>query len=115
MAATITFRKTRQGDWVAFGPASAVRECTEVTVTKRSGDAKRVYIERTGKTFQVDGLDMVYGYIGSTSSSRRGGHSPHRSSSNRCDRCRCHREPNAGAPGSIMFDGCTYCGCDSDC
>ena len=27
--------------------------------------------------------------------------------------CSCHREPNAGAPGSILYDGCDRCGCDA--
>jgi hypothetical protein len=63
MTATITFKKTQRGEWAVCGPVSAVREGTEVTVTKRSGDTKRVYIERTGREFQVDGKAMVYGYI----------------------------------------------------
>jgi hypothetical protein len=27
--------------------------------------------------------------------------------------CSCHREANAGAPGSILYDGCERCGCES--
>lgn len=27
--------------------------------------------------------------------------------------CRCHDEPNAGAPGSTLYDGCERCGCES--
>ncbi len=27
--------------------------------------------------------------------------------------CRCHREPNAGRPGSTLYDGCDRCGCES--
>lgn len=27
-------------------------------------------------------------------------------------RCYCHREPGAGRPGSILFDGCDRCGCE---
>jgi hypothetical protein len=78
MTATITFRKTQRGEWAVCGPVSAVREGTEVTVTKRSGDTKRVYIERVGRQFQRDGKAMVYGYIGSdrnveTTSTGRGG------------------------------------------
>jgi len=28
-------------------------------------------------------------------------------------RCRCHDEPNAGRPGSTLYDGCDRCGCES--
>lgn len=28
-------------------------------------------------------------------------------------RCRCHHEPNAGAPGSTLYDGCDRCGCEA--
>jgi len=28
-------------------------------------------------------------------------------------RCRCHHEYKAGAPGSILYDGCERCGCES--
>ncbi len=27
--------------------------------------------------------------------------------------CRCHREPNAGQPGSTLYDGCDRCGCEA--
>lgn len=27
-------------------------------------------------------------------------------------RCFCHREANAGKPGSILYDGCDRCGCE---
>jgi len=27
--------------------------------------------------------------------------------------CRCHDEPNAGAPGSTLYDGCDRCGCEA--
>lgn len=28
-------------------------------------------------------------------------------------RCACHREPNAGAPGTTLYDGCDRCGCET--
>lgn len=28
-------------------------------------------------------------------------------------RCACHREPNAGAPGTTLYDGCDRCGCEA--
>lgn len=64
MTATITYRKTRDGEWVAYGPAAAIRTNTYVTVTKKSGQSKREYIDRIGRPFTVAGAQMRYGYIG---------------------------------------------------
>lgn len=60
-----------------------------------------------GRTFTVDGEAMCYGYIATTAPAAR------RSSASRCSSCRCHRQPNAGQPGSILFDGCDRCGCSA--
>ena len=59
----ITYRKTKQGEWVAFGPVSEVVEGGVVTVTKRDGTTKREGIVRVGRAFSVDGVPHVYGYI----------------------------------------------------
>jgi hypothetical protein len=60
--ATVTYRKTKAGQWVAFGPASVVRP-GYVTVTKKSGESKQELVESVGRTFTVNGRDMVYGYL----------------------------------------------------
>lgn len=60
--ATITYRKTKSGEWVAYGPATAIRVGT-VTVTKKSGETKTETVERLGRTFTVDGTEMVYDYL----------------------------------------------------
>lgn len=57
------FRKTKSGEWVAFGPTSQVRPGT-VTVTKANGTTKVVTVTRCGKPFNVDGIECCYGYIG---------------------------------------------------
>lgn len=59
----ITYRKTRAGEWVAFGPVAEIQAGREVTVTKRSGQTKTELVDRIGKPFVVDGTKMVYGYI----------------------------------------------------
>ena len=69
MAATVTYRKTQQGEWVAYGPATAVR-VGAVTVTKRDGSIKTEQVERVGKTFTAGGIPMVYGYLAKTAASR---------------------------------------------
>jgi len=60
----ITYRKTRNGQWVAYGPADAITAGTVVTVTKKNGETKEEYIESVGRPFEVNGVKMVYGYIG---------------------------------------------------
>jgi hypothetical protein len=64
MQTTATYRKTKQGQWVAFGPADMITAGADVTVTKRSGQAKTEHIDSVGRIFRVDGRDMVYGYLG---------------------------------------------------
>ncbi len=59
---TATYRKTKQGQWVAFGPASVIR-VGQVTVAKRDGTTKTETVESVGRTFTVDGVDCCYGYL----------------------------------------------------
>lgn len=59
----ITYRKTKQGTWVAYGPASEIKAGAEVTVTKANGDTKTERIESAGKPFTADGVQMCYGYL----------------------------------------------------
>lgn len=66
------FRKTKSGEWVAFGPTSQVRP-GQVTVTKANGERKTVQVARCGRPFQVDGTECVYGYIESRQARRSGG------------------------------------------
>lgn len=61
--ATITYRKTKTGEWVAYGPAAAVKANAYITVAKRSGQTKTELVERVGRPFDVDGVQMVYGYL----------------------------------------------------
>lgn len=60
----VTYRKTRNGEYVAYGPATIVREGV-VTITKRDGSTKQVMVSGVGRTFTVDGIGMRYGYIDS--------------------------------------------------
>lgn len=74
MSATVTYRKTKAGQWVAYGPASSIREGHYVTVSKRDGTTQVELVERVGRSFTVDGTEMVYGYIdreGRPSTARR--------------------------------------------
>lgn len=65
----ITYRKTKSGEWVAYGPASAMHT-GYIAITKRDGTTKGEQISRLGRPFFVAGAEMVYGYIGSKHSGR---------------------------------------------
>ena len=79
------YRKTRQGEWVVFGPATAVRKGL-VDVTKKDGTTKTERVVRVGKTFAVDGVECCYGYIGSRTSYYYEGGGRHYSD-RYCDAC----------------------------
>jgi hypothetical protein len=59
----IVYRKTREGDWAAFGPAFMIKAGHTVTVTKADGSRKQEKIARVSKPFDVNGVPFVYGYI----------------------------------------------------
>jgi hypothetical protein len=83
-AAKITYRKTRQGEWVAFGPASVIRAGVTVTVTKKSGETKAETIKSAGRPFAVNGTQMAYGYLAPQA---RTASRPQRGSARMCDAC----------------------------
>jgi hypothetical protein len=56
------FRRTRGGAWAVYGPASVVKAGATVTVEKKDGSTVEVEIARTGKPFDKDGVECVYGY-----------------------------------------------------
>lgn len=64
---TATWRKTKQGEWVAFGNATELNNALDndlpVTIIKRDGTRQERTVTRVGKSFQVDGKDMAYGYL----------------------------------------------------
>jgi hypothetical protein len=115
-AAKITYRKTRQGKWVAYGPAAAMPAPGALAeIAKRGGGRDFAYIAYIGRPFTVDGTEMVYGYIDAARPvSRYDAQDNQRAASgSRCGTCRCHAEAGAGQPGTILYDGCDRCGCES--
>lgn len=66
-ATRVTYRKTRSGEWVVFGPAQTLRDALNggglVEVTKKSGEVKVESIHRMGRCFRADGIGCAYGYI----------------------------------------------------
>lgn len=67
----VTYRKTKQGEWVAFGPTSEVSAECSVCVTKKSGERKTEFVVRVGRTFDVKGVPHCYGYLQRGSGSPR--------------------------------------------
>lgn len=57
-----TYRKTRTGEWVIYGPADLLATGRHIPVSLKSGATKTVSIESVGKTFDHDGVAMCYGY-----------------------------------------------------
>ncbi|MEV0616211.1 hypothetical protein AB0I81_23050 [Nonomuraea sp. NPDC050404] len=97
MSATITFRKTKSGEWVAYGPAELIKP-GPVVVSKKDGTTVEEVIERVGAPFDVGGQPMVYGYLAPAAcvNCDQPGATHHRRDSSGipgkvCDRC--NREP----------------------
>jgi len=57
-----TWRKTRAGAWVVFGPADVVRAGATVMVKTKAGTIKSEAIKSVGRPFDFGGKKMVYGY-----------------------------------------------------
>lgn len=60
------FRKTKSGKWAAMGPVETLEKALAaggiVEVQKKSGDWSKFHVASLGKPFDVDGVQMVYGY-----------------------------------------------------
>jgi hypothetical protein len=60
---TVAYRKTRDGEWAAYGAPGDVH-LGEITVTKKSGEAKTENVIRVSQPFNTDDGLRVYGYLG---------------------------------------------------
>lgn len=60
---TATWRKTKQGQWVAFGPVGLVQTGKTAAISTRDGKVACYTVASVGKTFQVDGVACRYGYL----------------------------------------------------
>ena len=63
MTTQITYRRTRNNEWVAFGPADQITAGEIVVITRKDGTISRRLVESVGRVFIVDGVEMVYGYL----------------------------------------------------
>ncbi len=61
-----SFRKTKSGKWAAMGPIETLEKAIAsggiVEVQKKSGDWSKFHVASLGKPFDVDGVQMAYGY-----------------------------------------------------
>ena len=118
-AAKLSYRKTKAGEWVVFGPASVLRDAaargTWLTVSKKSGGTDRVTILRAGREFSFDGVAMAYGYIQTKVSDSNGGGAgsarpARRSPARMCDECGERRATTTATDLSgIAGDVCGIC------
>lgn len=109
-AVGITYRKTRAGAWVAYGPSYAIKAGATVTVAKRDGTTKQETITSVGKTFTADGQSMVYGYLAPATATRPSGTAGNTARSHTCDECgersgRIPRRDSSGIAGHV----CSRC------
>lgn len=108
-----TYRKAKNGKWVAFGPRAAFLDAVmtpegldsavkfTVDVVKKNGEVKTERIESLGKSFMVDGIECCYAYLVPTRAP---------SSSRRMTREERDDFYGCGCPGANGIDMCTRCG-----
>ena len=60
------FRKTKSEKWAVMAPIQTLEEALKnggvVDVQKKSGDWSKFTVASLGKAFDVDGIQMAYGY-----------------------------------------------------
>lgn len=66
---SLSYRKTKTGEWVVFGPKAEMwdtlynKPSGSVFVSKKDGTKKTERIAKLGTPFMVDGVEHCYGYI----------------------------------------------------
>lgn len=64
---TATWRKTKKGEWVAFGKAADLQAALDndlpVTMVRKDGTRQVRDLDSVGKAFTVNGTQMCYGYL----------------------------------------------------
>jgi hypothetical protein len=113
---SLSYRKTRQGAWVAFGPVADLA-LGPVTVTTKAGQAKSETVVRLGSPFDVGGVPHAYGYLAprqapAYAGSGRGNTPTGRSAARRgcgcdddcCARGRCRCDSTCNCRGGNIYD-----------
>lgn len=63
MRSAITYRKTKTGEWVAYGPLGHLQGSKTITITKANGTVEHREVTKLGAPFTVDNAYMVYAYL----------------------------------------------------
>lgn len=58
----LTYKRTRCGRWVVFGPVAELNECGPVTVVTPSGQLKTEMVERLGQPFYLKNHTHAFRY-----------------------------------------------------
>lgn len=99
-----SYRKTKDGTFVVYGPASALVHAKQngvsVSVSTKAGKTKTEMIDRVGRAFDVAGVSMAYGYMAERVSSASGGG---RSRRFECDECDDGQDPACCICGGEMY------------
>jgi hypothetical protein len=98
----LRYRKSRDGSWAVFGPASMMAKGKTVKVRKKNGTTKEELIAHVSRTFPVNGVPYAYGFIA-------------RPERRKCDNCGegwgvYERRDSSGLVGFV----CAFCHNDSD-
>ena len=100
----VTFRKTREGKWVAFGPVDEVQP-GPVNITKRDGAQTTRTVTSVGRPFDARGVLHVYGYLAEGE-----GRYSYNGRNGRCRECggpirnAAHCQAHSGWCGECAFD-----------
>ena len=57
-----TYRRTRTGKWAVMGTTANIFPGARVEVHTKAGKVKHEMIIEIGRPFEIDGIEMVYGY-----------------------------------------------------
>jgi len=97
-------KKLRSGEWGAFVKTSEVGEGDRIQVMTKAGKTWTTRVQKVVWT----GYDQAI----VATKKQAGGSLPKAAEADDHD-CSCHKQKNAGAPGTILFDGCNKCGCEA--
>ena len=84
------FRKTKTGKWAVMAPAEDLEKALaadgKVDVLKKSGDWSKFTVASLGRPFDVDGVQMCYGYAPGDEDDAGGGPDGGRGAQGQADR-----------------------------
>jgi len=98
-------KKLRNGDWGALAQSDDIKRGDLIRISTKSGKSWEAHVTKV--IWTGDGKAIC-----ETKSVPKRRPAPAPAEADDHD-CFCHRQNNAGAPGTILFDGCSKCGCEA--